>query len=44
MYDISRTVSREGEAISPAAVAVTFRAEGFAKLPRRREEERPETI
>lgn len=41
IYDISRTLSREGEPISPAAVAEVLRAEGFARLPRRRDEERP---
>jgi len=40
--DISRALSREGEAISPAAVAEILRAEGFAKLPRRLDDERPE--
>jgi hypothetical protein len=42
IYDISRAVSREDETISPAAVAEILRAEGFAKLPRRLDEERPE--
>jgi len=40
--DVSRVLSRETEAISPAAVAEILRAEGFAKLPRRLDEERPE--
>jgi hypothetical protein len=43
IYDISRAVSREDETISPAAVAEILRAEGFAKLPRRLDEERPES-
>ncbi len=43
IYDISRAVSREDERISPAAVAEILGAEGFAKLPRRRDEERPES-
>lgn len=42
MYDISRAVSREQEAISPAAVAAILREEGFARLPRRLDDERPE--
>ncbi len=42
IYDISRAVSREDERISPAAVAEILREEGFAKLPRRLDEERPE--
>lgn len=41
--DISRALSREEEAISPAAVAEILQAEGFAKLPRRLDEERPES-
>jgi len=41
--DISHALSREGEVISPAAVAEILRAEGFAKLPRRLDDERPET-
>ena len=42
IYDISRSMSREAESISPAAVAEILRAEGFARLPRRLDEERPE--
>ncbi len=42
IYDISRTLSREEEPISPAAVAEILRAEGFARLPRRLDEERPQ--
>jgi transposase len=40
--DISRVLSREGESLSPAAVAEILRSEGFAKLPRRLDEERPD--
>ena len=32
---------RDGESLSPAAVAAILKEEGFAKLPRRRDEERP---
>ena len=42
VYDISRAISREEEPISPAAVAEILRAEGFARLPRRGDDERPE--
>ncbi|MGB8952676.1 MAG: transposase [Candidatus Aminicenantales bacterium] len=42
IYDISRVLSREEEAISPAKVAEMLQAEGFARLPRRLDEERPE--
>ena len=42
VHDISRSLARDGEAISPAAVATILEEEGFAKLPRRRDEERPD--
>ena len=40
--DISRALARDGEALSPAAVAAILKEEGFAKLPRRVDDERPE--
>ena len=39
--DISRTLAQEDEPISPAAVAAVLKEEGFARLPRRLDEERP---
>jgi hypothetical protein len=42
VHDISRSLARDGEAISPAAVATILEEEGFARLPRRRDEERPD--
>ena len=42
VHDISRSLAREGESLSPAAVAAILREEGFAKLPRRLDEERPD--
>jgi hypothetical protein len=42
VHDISRALARDGEAFSPAAVAAILKEEGFAKLPRRRDEERPD--
>jgi len=42
VHDISRALAREGESLSPAAVAAILREEGFAKLPRRLDDERPE--
>jgi hypothetical protein len=42
VHDISRALARDGEALSPAAVAVILEEEGFAKLPRRADDERPE--
>jgi hypothetical protein len=41
IYDISHTLRDEGHALSPAAVSVLLQAEGFARLPRRLDEERP---
>jgi transposase len=42
IYDISRALAREEELISPVSVSLILREEGFARLPRRGDEERPE--
>jgi transposase-like protein len=42
VHDISRALAREGSSLSPAAVAVILEEEGFAKLPRRADDERPD--
>ena len=41
IYDISRALQKEGHAIGPVSVSIVLKAEGFARLPRRRDEERP---
>lgn len=41
VYDISRTLKEEGTPLSATAVREVLVAEGFAPLPRRRDEERP---
>lgn len=41
IYDISRILAEQGTRRSPAAVSLVLKDEGFAKLPRRAEEERP---
>lgn len=41
VYDISEALRKEGVTRSPVAVAEVLKQEGFAKLPRRRDEERP---
>jgi hypothetical protein len=41
VHDISRALTRDGEPLSPAAVAAILKEEGFAKLPRRADDERP---
>ena len=42
VHDISRALARDGESLSPAAIAVLLKEEGFAKLPRRGDDERPD--
>jgi hypothetical protein len=41
IYDISEALKNEGCPRTPAAVSQTLRKEGFVKLPRRRDDERP---
>lgn len=41
IYDISRNLAHQGHSLSPVAVARVLREEGFARLPRRADEERP---
>jgi hypothetical protein len=44
IYDISRALGQEGQTLSPPAIATILKQEGFARLPRRRDEERPAGI
>jgi hypothetical protein len=41
IYDISRALAREEESMSPVSVSLILKEEGFARLPRRHDEERP---
>jgi len=41
IYDISRALKETGNELSPAAISIILKEEGFARLPRRRDEERP---
>lgn len=41
IYDISAQLKNRAQPLSPAAVALMLKAEGFARLPRRHDEERP---
>jgi hypothetical protein len=41
IYDISRSLGAQGTPRSPAAVSLILNEEGFAKLPRRPDDERP---
>jgi len=44
VYDIQRELAAAGHAISINALSVLMREEGFEKLPRRRDDERPVTV
>lgn len=44
IYDIQRGLAGAGHTVSSNALAVLMREEGFARLPRRRDDERPVTI
>ena len=44
IYDIQRQLAEANHVISVNALAVLMREEGFARLPRRRDEERPPTL
>jgi transposase len=44
IYDISESLKKDGIRRSPMAVSKVLRKEGFAPLPRRRDDERPEGI
>jgi len=41
IYDIRDALTEEGHRLSPAAISLILKDEGFARLPRRRDEERP---
>src|SRR5262245_3250732 len=43
IYDISRALAADGHPVSPVTVDQILKAEGFARLPRRRDDERPST-
>lgn len=44
IYDISRALKKESIPRTPTAIAKVLQEEGFAKLPRRADEERPEIV
>ncbi|MFW6147984.1 MAG: hypothetical protein ACOC6B_06300 [Thermodesulfobacteriota bacterium] len=41
VYDISKVLDKEGHTMSPVSISLILKEEGFARLPRRRDEERP---
>lgn len=44
VYEISQALNEQGTPLSPTAVREVLRAEGFAALPRRGDDERPEQV
>lgn len=44
IYDIAKALNAEGQILSPAMVSIIVKEEGFAKLPRRRDDERPPDV
>ena len=44
IYDISRVLETKGRKLSPVSISLILTEEGFARLPRRRDEERPPTL
>ena len=43
IYDISEALKAEGHSLSPVAVSLLLKEEGFARFPRRYDDERPDT-
>ena len=41
IYDISKVLDKEGHKMSPVSISLILKEQGFARLPRRRDEERP---
>lgn len=44
VYDIQRELAAAGHSISIHSLTILLREEGFARLPRRRDDERPDTL
>ena len=44
IYDIHRSLAQEDMALSPPAIAAILKEEGFARLPRRHDDERPADV
>jgi transposase len=44
VYDISRVLKSKDHELSPVSVSKILKDEGFARLPRRKDEDRPQTI
>jgi hypothetical protein len=44
IYDIAAALKKEGKTLSPAAIGKILSEEGFARLPKRGDDERPNTL
>ena len=44
IYDIHRILETEGRRLSPVSISLILKEEGFARLPRRADDERPPTM
>ena len=44
IYDINTVLESKGRKLSPVSISLILTEEGFARLPRRRDEERPPTL
>lgn len=44
IYDIHRVLQEKGSGLSPVSISLILKEEGFARLPRRADEDRPPTI
>ena len=44
IYDIHRALAQNDQTLSPPAIATVLKEEGFARLPRRTDEERPAVV
>jgi len=44
IYDINRALVQNDQALSPPAIAAVLKEEGFARLPRRSDEDRPAVV
>jgi len=44
IYDINKVLESKGRKLSPVSISLILTEEGFARLPRRRDEERPPTL
>jgi transposase len=43
IYDLSEALKTQGQSLSPVAISLLLKEEGFARLPRRYDDERPDT-